>query len=75
MVSGGILGIGGAITMVAGNLKAQSAEDVEGCTREGLFTVTCRDQQSTDQAQDRIDSGKQIAVVGLVAALVGGRRL
>ncbi|MBK8575463.1 MAG: hypothetical protein IPN90_07250 [Elusimicrobia bacterium] len=72
MVSGSIIGVVGVGTMVAGNLKTMSAQNVDGCEADGLFNVVCDDQKSLDEAQDKIDSGKQIMIVGLVVALVGG---
>jgi hypothetical protein len=72
MVTGGVFAIGGLGAMIAGNVKASTAGSVDGCQRDGLFNVTCQDQESLDEANDRIDSGRQMMVVGLIVGLVGG---
>lgn len=80
IVVGAIAGFAGAGLAIAGNLKAASAEDVQGCSRDGLFTVTCSDENSLNEAQGRIDDGRRLAVIGLISGvvavgfLVGGAR-
>lgn len=71
LVTGGILAAGGLGAMIAGDIKASTAGTVDGCQRDGLFNVTCNDQNSLDEANARLDSGRQLMIVGLVAGLVG----
>lgn len=68
---GAVTGVAGVALMVVGNVKAASAGDVDGCTRDGLFNVTCFDQQSYNEAQSRLDDGRKLFVVGLISGLVG----
>jgi len=72
LVAGGVTGVAGIGLILAGNIKASSAGDVDGCSRDGVFNVTCNTQAQVDEAQGRIDDGKGLMIVGLVAALVGG---
>lgn len=71
-VAGGLTGVAGIGLMVAGNIKASTAEDVDGCQRDGLFTVTCQNQSQVNEAQSRIDDGRKLIVTGVIIAAIGG---
>lgn len=70
-IAGGSIGMLGVGFLVAGNLKAAKAEDVQGCSREGWFDIECDTQQGVDEAQAHIDDAKKISNVGLVTGLIG----
>jgi hypothetical protein len=69
-----VLGIGGAVAGLAligsGVKDNQDAQDTPGCSVSGS-TVYCQDEESTRQAQDKIDKGDQKMAIGGVAALAG----
>jgi hypothetical protein len=43
---------------------------VEGLTQEDMFNVTCDTQEGVDEAQTRIDSGRQMVIGGIPGTLV-----
>ena len=69
-----LLGIAGVVVgtsvFIKGQDENQSARDVPGCSVSGN-TVFCPDAQTTQEAQDKIDSGEQKMTTGLVVLLVG----
>lgn len=71
MTTTGIIGSFAAIGLiVAGTVRTNSSEDIEGCERDGS-KVRCITPSARDQAQDRIDQGQGIMAAGLVTGLVG----
>ena len=70
-----VFGVGGAVAGAAifasGYQDNMDVEDTPGCSRSGS-TVTCKDQKSTDEAQDKLDKSFQKMIVGDVAMLAGG---
>lgn len=63
--AGIITGLAGAGLILAGNFRAGSAQNVDGCERDGAFKVLCETEDSKNEAQDRIDEGRGILIAGL----------
>ncbi len=70
-----LLGTAGAVAGIVifsnGVSENKSAGDVPGCDVSGS-TVLCADEQTTQQAQDKIDNGDRKMAQGIVVGLVGG---
>jgi len=62
-----VVGLG---LLLAGNVRAQSSDDVDGCSRSGS-DITCNSQAAADESNQRLDQGRAIMVGGLVAGLTG----
>src|SRR4051812_16193532 len=62
--------VGGLVLYSKGVSKDQSARDVPGCDQSG-DKVVCTDPAAANEAQHRIDSGKEKIVLGTVSASAG----
>jgi hypothetical protein len=69
-----VLGIGGTVAGIAlissGVSDNQSAKDTPGCSQSGS-TVICDNEQSTKEAQDKIDEGDKKMATGSIVAIAG----
>lgn len=69
-----VLGIGGTVAGIAlissGISDNQSAKDTPGCSQSGT-TVYCQDEETTRQAQEKIDEGDKKMATGSIVALAG----
>ncbi len=74
-IGGGAGAAAGVVLLVAGVSEANQAHDVQGCTQSGTFTITCDSEQHRQQAEDKLDSGRQKARIGLGLGLVGAATL
>lgn len=69
-----VFGIGGAVAgmaLIAGGVSDNNdAKNTPGCSQSGT-TLYCDDEETTKQAQDKIDKGDQKMATGSVVALAG----
>jgi hypothetical protein len=63
--------VGGVVLVAAGYSKLNDAESVPGCERTDMFTITCTSQQATDQANEKLDKGRQSLLLGVLALTAG----